>query len=63
MELKFDQLLTYSIKRLSRPKFRHDTVHFNDPIAYQNFSEDLTLPSSKPFSIDDYDASKPQTPD
>jgi len=39
MEFHFDQLLACSIKRLTRPKWRHDFTQFNDP----NFSaEPLT---------------------
>lgn len=31
----FDKLLEVNIKRLSRPKFRHEFPQFNDPTLYQ----------------------------
>lgn len=43
MELKFDKLLAVNIKRLTRPKFKHEFPQFNDPniLEYQpNKAED-----------------------
>lgn len=61
MELQFDKLITYSIKRLTRPKFKHDFAQFNDPAAFKNFDIDETFFSEKNFNIDDYDPLVKQT--
>ena len=34
MELKFDKLLSVNIKRIARPKFKHDYLHLNDPAIF-----------------------------
>jgi hypothetical protein len=61
MEIKFDSLLAYSIKRLSRPKFKHDAVQFNDPIEFQSFDQEPYLPTKKSVEINSYDINTPQT--
>lgn len=38
MELSFDKLLEFDIKRLSRPKFKHDISQFLDPVLFESES-------------------------
>lgn len=62
MDVKFDQLLTYAIKRLSRPKFRHDNIQLQDPLAFQTFEDDPDLAPTKGFEVEQYDPYVAQTP-
>ena len=48
-EIKFDNLLTYSIKRLARPKIKHDVLTLNDPLAYQTYDEDPEVKTQTGF--------------
>jgi hypothetical protein len=59
--VKFDQLLTYAIKRLSRPKFKHENIQLQDPLAFQSFEEDPDLTPTKGFDINQYDPCVVQT--
>lgn len=34
MDLKFDKLLSCGIKRLTRPKFKHEYIQLNDPSIF-----------------------------
>ena len=70
MELSFDKLLTYSIKRLTRPRFKHDFTQFNDPVAFRSYEDTSDDQSGAcheeleqiPYSIeDDYDPSQKQS--
>lgn len=36
MELAFDKLIEFNIKRLTRPKFKHEFAQFNDPVLLQS---------------------------
>jgi hypothetical protein len=35
MELSFSNLVDFNIKRLARPKFKHEFPNFNDPTMFQ----------------------------
>ena len=34
MELRFNELIVCSVKRLTRPKFNHEFTQFNDNLAF-----------------------------
>ena len=36
MDFAFDKLIEFNIKRLTRPKFRHEFAQFNDPVIFQD---------------------------
>ena len=42
MELSFDKLLEFDIKRLNRPKFRHELAQFNDPTILSEEQDSAT---------------------
>ena len=54
MELRFNELIVCSVKRLTRPKFNHEFTQFNDNLAFR----DPNTPEQDPKKFDieeDYD--------
>ena len=39
-DIRFKELLTCNVKRLTRPKFNHEFTQFNDPVAFANQIDD-----------------------
>jgi hypothetical protein len=54
MELSFDKLLEFDIKRLNRPKFRHELAQFNDPTILSEEQDSVTS-STNTQSTDEKD--------
>lgn len=48
MDLNFEKLISCGIKRLTRPKFKHDYVQLNDPHI---FTYDPAAPDSEDVDL------------
>ena len=51
MDLCFDKLIDINIKRLTRPKFKHEVNQFSDPLQFQMPVEDEYAGTTDSYTI------------